>query len=241
MSLLPQSPGPIPAETARVARAAFPKGHSYLPMRAVRGPSDADPRVAPLCATRGRPAAVPWRRALSTVMQVAAGRSDRQTANAVRGRIEWKSARGVEVTDPGVDVSVLSAFRARLVAGSAAQAVLDALLIACRTGGYRTPRGRQRTDSTHVRGARRGRNRLEHVAEALRAALKAVATTTPDGLRAQTAPEWGARYGRRVEDSHRPNGKQARQAYGEQVGCDGMGCNGGPTGSARRHRRGGAS
>ncbi len=222
MSLHPQSPGPIPAETARVARAAFPKGNSYLQMRDVLGPIYDDTRFAPLFATRGRPAEVPWRLALITVMQFAEGLSDRQTANAVRGRIDWKYALGLELTDPGFDFSVLSEFRARLVAGSAEQALLDAVLIACRTCGYLKPRGRQRTDSTHVLGALRVLNRLGHVAETLRAALNAVATTTPDWLRAHTAPAWFERYGRRVEDYHLPKGKAARQAYVEQVGCDGM-------------------
>jgi transposase len=42
--------------------------------------------------------------------------SDRQAADAMRGRIDWKYALGLELTDPGFHFSVLAEFRARLVA-----------------------------------------------------------------------------------------------------------------------------
>src|SRR6266516_3871659 len=71
-------------------------------------------------------------------------------ADAVRGRIDWKYALGLELTDPGFDASVLSEFRARLVSGSAEQLLLETLLARCRERGWLKARGRQRTDSTHV-------------------------------------------------------------------------------------------
>jgi hypothetical protein len=45
--------------------------------------------------------------------------SDRQAANAVRARIDWNATRalGLELTDPGLDYSVLSEFRERMLAG----------------------------------------------------------------------------------------------------------------------------
>ena len=49
-------------------------------------------------------------------MQFAEGLSDRQAADAVRSRIDFKYALGLELTDPGFDHTVLSEFRARLVA-----------------------------------------------------------------------------------------------------------------------------
>jgi transposase len=112
-------------------------------------------------------------------------------------------------------------FRARLVAGAAESILLDALLAACQTHGYLKARGRQRTDSTHVLGALRVLNRLERVAETLRAALNAVAATAPDWLRDHVLPDWFERYGRRVEDYRLPKGKAARQVLAVQVGADG--------------------
>jgi len=76
--------------------------------------------------------------------------SDRQAAEAVRGRIDWKYALGLELEDPGFDYSVLCEFRARLVQGSAEERLLDTLLDACARRGLLKARGRQRTDGTHV-------------------------------------------------------------------------------------------
>jgi transposase len=86
MSLRPEGIGPVPEETARVARTAFPKGNVYLQMREVLGTVYDDARFAALFATRGRPAEAPWRLALVTVMQLAEGLSDRQAAEAVCAR-----------------------------------------------------------------------------------------------------------------------------------------------------------
>lgn len=88
-------------------------------MRDLLGPIYDDQRFVALFATRGRPAETPWRLALITVMQFAEGLSDRQAAEAVRARIDWKYALGLPLTDAGFDYSVLSEFRARLIDGSA--------------------------------------------------------------------------------------------------------------------------
>jgi transposase len=40
--------------------------------------------------SRGQPAEAPWRLALVTLMQYAEGLTDRQAADAVRTRIDWK-------------------------------------------------------------------------------------------------------------------------------------------------------
>jgi len=50
-------------------------------------------------------------------MQYSEGLSDRQAAEAVRGRIDLKYVLGLELTDAGFDYSVLSEFRERLVNG----------------------------------------------------------------------------------------------------------------------------
>jgi transposase len=222
MSLHRRSPGPIPEETARVAHASFPKGNTYMQMRDVLGTIYDDARFASLFPSRGRPAEAPWRLALITVMQFAEGLSDRQAAAAVRARIDWKYALGLELTDAGFDFSVLSEFRARLVAGAAAHLLLDTLLMVCNAHGFLKMRGRQRTDSTHVLGALRMLNRLERVAETLRAALNAVAIAAPEWLRDHSPADWFARYDRRTEEYRLPKGKAARAAYVTQVGADGL-------------------
>lgn len=161
MSLHPLPVGPIPEETTRVARAAFPKGNVFIQIRDVLGVIFDDAQFTELFAVRGRPAEAPWRLALVSVMQFAEGLSDRQAAEAVRARIDWKYTLGLELTDSGFDFSILSEFRARLVQGAAEHLLLDALLEACTARGYLKARGRQRTDSTHVLGVLRLLSRLE--------------------------------------------------------------------------------
>lgn len=88
MSLRPESIPDVPEETARVACVAFPKGNLYMKMRDELGTFYQDEDFAALFPIRGQPAFSPWRLALITVMQFSEGLSDRQTAEAVRARIE---------------------------------------------------------------------------------------------------------------------------------------------------------
>ena len=222
MSLHPHVIAPVPEETARVARAAFPKGHPYLTFRDALGTIFQDEDFATLFPLGGQPGLPPWRLALVTIMQFRENLADRQAAEAVRARIDWKYLLSLELTDPGFDFSVLSEFRDRLLAGSAAELLLDKLLERCRALGLLTARGQQRTDSTHVLAAVRVLNRLELVAETLRAALNAVATVAPAWLQAVTPLAWYERYGRRIEESRLPKDTAAREAYAQMVGEDGF-------------------
>jgi hypothetical protein len=159
---------------------------------------------------------------LVTIMQFRENLADRQAAEAVRARIDWKYLLSLELTDPGFDFSVLSEFRDRLLDGNAEGLLLDQLLERCRALGLLTARGQQRTDSTHVLAAIRVLNRLELVAETLRAALNAVATVAPDWLQAVTPLVWYERYSRRIEESRLPKATAAREAYAQTVGEDGF-------------------
>ena len=222
MSLHPYVIAPVPEETARVARAAFPKGHPYLTFRDALGTIFQDEDCAALFPAWGPPGLPPWRLALVTILQFRENLADRQAAEAVRARIDWKYLLSLELTDPGFDFSVLSEFRDRLLAGSAEELLLDKLLERCRALGLLKARGQQRTDSTHVLAAIRGLNRLELVAETLRAALNAVATVAPDWLQAITPLAWYERYSRRIEEARLPKDTAAREAYAQTVGEDGF-------------------
>jgi transposase len=76
--------------------------------------------------------------------------SDRQAAEAVRSRIDWKYALSLDLADPGFDFSILSKFRGRLLAGSAEMTLLETMLERFKEHGLLKARGKQRTDSTHV-------------------------------------------------------------------------------------------
>jgi transposase len=221
MSLQAEDEHPIPKETRRIARAAFPKGTLCMRLADRLGTLYQDQQFAALFPPRGQPALSPARLALATVLQFTEGLSDRQTADAVRGRIDWKYALGLALEDPGFDHTVLSEFRARLVAGKAELLLLDTLLARARELGLVKPRGRQRTDSTHVLAAVRTLNRLERVGETMRAALNALASIAPDWLRAQAPAEWYERYGERVENHDLPKSEAERQKLAASIGSDG--------------------
>lgn len=222
MSLRPGPVPPVPDETARVARAAFLGGNPHVRMRDELDSVFEDAQFGVLFPTRGRPAEAPWRLALVTVFQFAEGLSDRQAADAVRGRIDWKYALSLELTNPGFDHTVLSEFRGRLLEGGSETLLLHGILARCRERGLLKARGRQRTDSTHVLAAVRALNRLELVRETLRHALDDLAVAAPDWLRDRANPEWVRRYRRRSDEYRLPKGKEARREFAELIGTDGM-------------------
>ena len=139
MSLKPEGINPVPEETARIAHAAYPKGNVFMHMRDELGSMYQDESFADLFSHTGQPAEAPWRLALVTIMQFAQGLSDQQAADAVRGRIDWKYALGLELADPGFDASVLSEFRTRLVEGHAEERLLTVMLTMFKERGWRHP------------------------------------------------------------------------------------------------------
>lgn len=221
MSLHPESIPTVPEETVRIARAAFPKGNIYIRMFDEFGSFVTDQDFANLFSNFGQSAYAPWRLALVTVMQFAEGLSDRQAAEAVRSRLDWKYALALELTDCGFDFSVLTEFRTRLVAGQAEHLLLDAMLRCFKERGLLKARTRQRTDSTHVLAAIRVLNRLELVGETLRATLNILATVAPDWLCQQITPDWFDRYSDRLESYRLPKSKTEQGQLAKIIGCDG--------------------
>lgn len=221
MSLQPEPLPDIPEETARVARILHPKGNRYMWLRDELGTIYQDEQFATLYPTVGQLAEQPWRLAVMSVVQYMEDYTDRQAAEAMKERIDIKYALSLELTDPGFDFSVLSEFRSRLIAGGLEEVLLTTLLELCRRRGWLKERGKQRTDSTHVRAAIRTMNRIECVGETLRATLNVLAVVVPEWLRAHVPPQWYERYALRMEEFRMPKGEAKRQAFVEQIGQDG--------------------
>nr|WTB11047.1 transposase [Streptomyces antimycoticus] len=151
MSMRPLPAPAVPESTARVARAAFPRGCLAMRIRDEFGVVFESERFVAAFAHRGGPSVSPGMLALVSVLQYAERLTDRQAADAVRGRIDWKYALGLQLADPGFDFSVLSEFRDRLIAHGLEQQILDAILAQCNKQGLLRAGGRARTDSTHPR------------------------------------------------------------------------------------------
>jgi transposase len=220
-SLHPHGRAPVPADTARVARAAVPNGQPSLTVREALGTSCQDEACAAVFPAWGPPGVPPWRLAVVTSRQLRAHLADRQAAQAVRARLAWQSLLRLALPEPGCDFSGLPACRARRRAGRAAALRLATLLARCRAVGLLTARGQQRPDATHGRAAVRGLHRLALVAAPLRAARTALATVAPDGLPAVSPLAWDARDRRRLEAARRPQATATRETYAPTVGADG--------------------
>jgi transposase len=171
---------------------------------------------------RGRPGWSPGRLSLVSVLQKAENLTDRQAADAVRERIDWMYALGLDLDDPGFDHTVLSEFRARVVEHKAEEKVLDLLLAQLVEEGLLGAGGKQRTDSTHVVSAVRDLNRLELAGESVRACLEALAAAAPGWLaRVIDVPGWAARYGARVDSWRLPASEAKREELALAYAWDG--------------------
>jgi transposase len=212
MSMKPQGLEPIPEETVCIAKRSFPKGTLAIQLRDELGPIYTDEAFAHLFAKRGRGAEEPWRLALVTVFQAIEGLTDRQAAEYVRGRLDWKYALSLPLDDEGFDAKVLSDFRERLMVHGAVDLVLEPILQLCKQRGWLKAGGKQRSDSTAVLASVRALNSLESVGESMRAALNAIAEIEADWLQANLDPDWFERYVHRFEMArfrHPPRAKKS--------------------------------
>lgn len=217
----PQPWPEVPADTVRVTKSAFRKGTLAIRARDQLGSWCDDEAFAGAYGVRGRPGISPAQLAMVTVLQFTENLTDRQAADAVRGRLDWKYCLGLALEDEGFDFSVLSEFRARLLAGGLELAMLDLLLGRLKELGLVKAGGRQRTDSTHVLGRIRDLSRLELAGETVRAALEALAAAAPGWLAGVIDASWQQRYGQRIDQIRLPASETGRKALAVQYGTDG--------------------
>jgi len=220
MSMKPHGLEPIPEETRQLVERLCPKGTMVTQLRDELGPIYSDEHFAHLFAKRGRPAEAPWRLALVTVLQAIEGLTDRQAAQAVHLRMDWRYALALPLDDAGFDYSILSDFRQRLLAAEAQELILEPILQLCRERGWLKAGGKQRTDATTVVARVRALSSLESVGESMRAALNALAKQEPGWLQAHLNPQWFDRYVHRFELARFPKAQTQRQQLREQVGQD---------------------
>ena len=155
-------------------------------------------------------------------MQYVEGLTDRQTANAVASRIDWKYALSLELRDNGFDFSIHSTFRTRLIEGGAERQLLDLMLSRFQEAGLLKAPHSQRTDSTHVLAKIRDLSRLESLGETLRSALNSIAVVAPEWLQGIVPDNWYQRYGRKFEESRLPTTETQRTELAATIGRDGF-------------------
>jgi transposase len=221
MTMAPRQEAEIPRDTVELVRAVYPEGNEYIRLRDELGEVFRDEQFSDLYVAQGQAALAPAVLAWVTVLQFKEGWSDREAANAVRGRIDVKYLLGLELKHQGFHHSALGAFRARLVENSAEARLLEELLAVCRARGFVKAGGRQRTDSTPVVAAVQSLNRLECVHETLRLALERVAELEPEWLQAQVPVEWYEWYGRRLDASQMAKSAAEQARWQVRIGESG--------------------
>lgn len=174
MGLYPQDRSEIPEDTAQIGRKLLGEQNPYRVVGDQLSDWVVDAEFQDLYTSTGGPAISPVVLSLVLVFQMLEHLPDRQAAEAVRVRIDWKYALHLPLADEGFAYTNLSHFRARLLAGGAEYRVFDRLVERLERLGFLRRRGPQRTDSTHILGAVAKLSRLELVWETFRVALAAL-------------------------------------------------------------------
>jgi transposase len=213
---------PVPADTLRVGRAAFPKGTMCMQIRDVLEVVCTDARFEPLFTWRGRHSEAPWRLLSVMLLQFAEGLSDRQAAEAVRSRVDWKYLLGLDLADSGFNAALLAHFRAHLTPSSAEQHFLDALLTACVVSNLPNRSSRHRLDAQHLRSDAILVNRLHQTVETFREALRAITVAAPEWIDIVAPLDWHVRYGPLARAAVTPRARGARQRFVETLRADGQ-------------------
>ncbi|MGA5509080.1 transposase [Streptomyces umbrinus] len=104
----------IPSLTVRMAKASNPRGTTAMWMRDRLDELFTDDDFANWYPADGRRGLAPARLAMVSVLQYAEDLTDRQAAEAVRCRPDWKYCLGLALDDPGFDHSVLCELRDRM-------------------------------------------------------------------------------------------------------------------------------
>jgi transposase len=210
MSIRPRLGVEVPELTAQVARAGNPAGTTAMWVRdRLEGLWD-DEDFAGWYPRDGRPGISPAQLALVSVLQFLLNLPDRDAAEAVRCRIDFKYALGLDLDDPGFHHSVLGDFRDRLLEEGRADRLPGLALARLQEAGLVRERTTQRTDSTHVLAAVRDLTRLELVTEAVRAALEELTRTAGHALEGLVDDDWGRRYGRPARLGKNPSRPKTR-------------------------------
>lgn len=219
MCLKVQTPWPIPTETAAVGKAILKEGNPYRLIGDRLFERYREQEYADLYSAEGKPGISPVILAFVTVFQFMERLPDRQAAEAMRVRMDWKYALHLPLEYEGFDYSVLSEFRDRLIAHEAEGRVFEALVEAVRGFGLIKEHGKQRSDSIAMLTKVRRLSRVELVVETLRLAVGALVRVDRKWSEAMIPPSWEERYGERFV-RQRYSEKEWKE-YEEQIGDDG--------------------
>lgn len=211
---------PLPANIARAAKSVFNIENLYLTIGDQLDSLFGDLNLDDLDAFGEKPASVLFILAMVTLFQFAENLPDRQAADAVRTRLDWKYALHLPMHYPGVDSSALIEFRKRLRLDRAGQFIFQRMLTRVAESGLLGNGNRRRADVVDVLMAVDALSRVEEAAEATSLAIEALASTEPEWLRTISLPHWYERYDRTLLTQRLPSSKEELDALVLSIGAD---------------------
>jgi len=191
----------VPEDTAAVGRAILRPDNVYRQIGDHFDELFPDEGVfAPMYCDTGRGAIPPLLAALVTVFQMLEKVPDRQGAEMVGTRIDWKYALHLPLTYAGFHFTDLYAFRVRLVEHGQELAFFEEILARLRALGLIKRRGKARTDATHILAVVQRLSQLELITEALRVGVEAATRVAPDWVERELPPAFRDRYSGRQSE-----------------------------------------
>lgn len=220
MCLKVQSPWPMPEETGRIGGILLEEKSTYrlIGDQLFEMLKEAD--FADLYPAEGQPGLSPVILAFVTAFQFMEKLPDRQAAESLRMRVDWKYALHLPLEYGGFDFSVLSEFRDRLIEGKAEGRVFEKLVEQIREMGLIKERGKQRTDSIAMLTKVRNLSRLELVVETLRLVVGELVKVNREWSEEVLPPSWEDKYGERFVMQR--YSEKEWQEYELNIGNDGQ-------------------
>jgi transposase len=204
----------MPKETGRVGALLLGENSTYrlIGDHLFEKLKEAD--FADLYPLEGQPGLSPVVLAFVTVFQFMEKLPDRQAAESLRMRLDWKYALHLPLEYVGFE------FRDRLIEGKAEGRVFERLVEQIRAMGLIKERGKQRTDSIAMLTKVRNLSRLELVVETLRLAVGALVKINREWSEEILPPSWEDKYGERFV-MQRYSQKEWKE-YEGNIGNDGQ-------------------
>jgi transposase len=220
MTLHPRDLTQMPADIAALGQKLLAPDNAYRVIGEQLADILQDAQFAALYDPHGRAAISPGLLALVTLFQFLEDIPDREAAEAVVVRLDWKYALHLELEDTGFDFTCLCYFRRRLLEHAQERLVFEEVLRKIVALGLVKKRGKQRTDSLAVLGAVRALSVLELVSETLRLAVRALTEAVPAWVAQELPSSFVTTYAASRSDYRLS--PQERQAALVEVGQDGL-------------------
>jgi len=210
----------MPEETGRIGQQLLEENNTYRLIGDKLFAKLNEQEFIDLYPSNGQPGLSPVILAFVTVFQFIEKLPDRQAAESLRMRMDWKYALHLPLAYAGFNFSVLSEFRDRLIAGEAEGRVFEVLVAQIREMGLIKEHGKQRTDSIAMLSKVRWMSRLELAVETLRLAVVCLVKVEREWSQGILPPSWEDKYGERFV-MQRYTEKEWRE-YEANIGNDGQ-------------------